>query len=62
MPNVQKPADKLMSDLAATLESHRKPASQDEDLGELHKVAESALEMLMVIRQRQMDRLSGQSS
>lgn len=62
MPNTQKPADKLMSDLALALESHRKATSKDEELAELHKVAESALEMLMVIRQCQIERASRQSS
>lgn len=59
---MQQPADKLMSDLMATVEAHRHEAPSDDDLNELHKVAESAIEMLMVIRQRQLERPSGQNS
>lgn len=49
-------ADGLVSDLAATIASYQTKSNDDRDLAELHKLAESAHEMLTLVRQHQLER------
>ncbi|MEO0465804.1 MAG: hypothetical protein AAF216_04630 [Pseudomonadota bacterium] len=49
-------ADNLISDLASTVAFYETARKVDGDLNELHQVAESALAMLVVIRQHQLER------
>lgn len=49
-------ADNLISDLASTVAFYEKARREDRDLGELHRIAEAALGMLVIIRQHQLQR------
>ena len=53
---VKNTADNLISDLASTVAFYENDRKSDADLNELHRVAESALAMLVVIRQHQLER------
>lgn len=51
-------ADNLISDLASTVAFYEKGRREDRDLEELHRIAEAALGMLVIIRQHQLQRES----
>lgn len=53
---VKNTADSLISDLASAVAFYENDRKADPDLNELHRVAESALAMLVVIRQHQLER------
>lgn len=52
-------ADSLITEFASILTSYGRDNEGDRDYDEIQKVAEASLEMLVMIRQHQLERIDG---
>ncbi|MCI4646337.1 MAG: hypothetical protein MRY64_16270 [Hyphomonadaceae bacterium] len=52
-------ADNLIIEFASILSSYGRNNEGDRDYDEIHKLAEASLEMLVLIRQHQLERIHG---
>jgi hypothetical protein len=53
-------ADRLITEFASILTSYGRDNEGDRDYDEIQKVAEASLEMLVMIRQHQLERINGE--